>query len=55
MYWPIPTVRAISSTFGERWGGMHRGLDIANGPIPVYGENIVAAANGTVIGVNSTS
>ena len=55
MYWPIPTVRAISSTFGERWGGMHRGLDIANGRIPVYGENIVAAADGTVIGVNSTS
>lgn len=55
MYWPIPTVRAISSRFGERWGGMHRGLDIANGPIPVYGENIVAAADGTVIGVNSTS
>ncbi len=55
MFWPIPTVRAISSKFGERWGTMHRGLDIANGPIPVYGENIVAAADGTVIAVNSTS
>lgn len=56
MYWPVPTVRTISSRFGERWGTMHRGLDIANHPtIPIYGQNIVAAADGTVIGVNSTS
>ena len=55
MYWPIPTVRAISSYYGPRWGTQHRGLDIANGPIPVYGENIVAAADGVVIAVNSTS
>lgn len=55
MYWPIPTVRSISSHYGPRWGTMHRGLDIANGPIPVYGENIVAAADGVVIAVNSTS
>ncbi len=56
MYWPVPTVRTISSRFGERWGTMHRGLDIANHPtIKIYGQNIVAAANGTVIGVNSTS
>ncbi len=55
MYWPVPTVRAYSSVFGERWGTIHKGLDIANGPIPVYGENIVAAADGTVIAVNATS
>lgn len=55
MYWPVPTVRAISSHYGPRWGTMHRGLDIANGPIPIYGENIVAAADGTVIAVNKTS
>ncbi len=55
MYWPVPTVRAISSYYGPRWGTQHRGLDIANGPIPVYGENIVAAADGVVIAVNSTS
>jgi murein DD-endopeptidase MepM/ murein hydrolase activator NlpD len=55
MYWPVPTVRAISSVFGERWGTMHRGIDIANGPIPIYGENIVAAADGTVIYANYTS
>ncbi len=55
MYWPVPTVRAISSTFGYRWGTMHRGIDVANGPIPIYGQNIVAAADGTVIYANYTS
>lgn len=55
MYWPVPTVRAISSVFGTRWGTMHRGIDIANGPVPIYGQNIVAAADGTVIYANSTS
>ena len=55
MYWPVPTVRAVSSHFGPRWGTMHRGLDIANGSIPIYGQNIVAAADGTVIYANSTS
>ncbi len=55
MYWPVPTVRAISSHYGPRWGTMHRGMDIANGPVPIYGQNIVAAADGVVIAVNSTS
>ena len=55
MTWPVPTVRAISSHYGPRWGTMHRGLDIANGSVPIYGQNIVAAADGVVIAVNSTS
>lgn len=55
MFWPVPTVRALSDVFGPRWGTMHRGIDIANGPIPIYGENIVAAANGTVIASNYTN
>lgn len=55
MYWPVPTVRAVSDVYGPRWGTMHRGIDIANGPIPIYGENIVAAADGTVIAANYTS
>lgn len=55
MFWPVPTVRNYSSKFGERWGKIHKGLDIANGKIPIYGENIVAAASGTVIYVNKTS
>ena len=55
MHWPVPTVRAISSHYGPRWGTMHRGLDIANGSVPIYGQNIVAAADGVVIAVNSSS
>lgn len=55
MYWPVPTVRVVSSVYGTRWGTMHRGIDIANGPVPIYGQNIVAAADGTVIYANSTS
>ncbi len=54
MFWPVPTVRAISSYYGWRWGKLHKGIDIANGPIPIYGENIVAASSGTVIYANST-
>lgn len=55
MFWPVPTVRNISSGFGYRWGTLHRGVDIANGSIPIYGENIVAAADGVVIYSNYTS
>lgn len=55
MHWPVPTVRAISSHYGWRWGTMHRGMDIANGSVPIYGQNIVAAADGVVIAVNSSS
>lgn len=55
MYWPVPTVRVVSSVYGPRWGTMHRGIDISNGSVPIYGQNIVAAADGTVIYANSTS
>lgn len=55
MYWPVPTVRVVSSVYGPRWGTMHRGIDVSNGPVPIYGQNIVAAADGTVIYANSTS
>ena len=55
MTWPVPAVRNISSYYGPRWGSMHRGIDISNGPVPIYGQDIVAAADGVVIAVNSTS
>lgn len=55
MYWPVPTVRVVSSVYGPRWGTMHRGIDVSNGSVPIYGQNIVAAADGTVIYANSTS
>lgn len=53
MYWPVPTIRRISSTFGTRWGKLHKGIDIANGA--AYGHSIVAAADGTVIFSNTSS
>ena len=55
MYWPVPTVRAISSVYGNRWGTIHKGIDIANGPIPIYGQSVYAAADGKVIYANSTN
>ena len=55
MWWPVPAVCNISSHFGPRWGTQHRGIDISNGPVPVYGQDIYAAADGEVIAVNYTS
>lgn len=55
MWWPVPAVCNISSYFGPRWGTQHRGIDISNGPVPVYGQDIYAAADGEVIAVNYTS
>ncbi len=51
MYWPAPTVKRISSGYGNRSSGYHRAIDIANGR--ALGEPIVAAASGTVIKVQS--
>ncbi|WP_313345250.1 peptidoglycan DD-metalloendopeptidase family protein [Sedimentibacter sp.] len=41
----FPTQGRITSTYGQRWGKFHRGLDIAN----VTGTEIYAAGNGRVI------
>lgn len=54
MTWPVPAVHNISSGYGYRWGTLHRGVDIANGSVPIYGQNIVAAADGTVIYANKS-
>ena len=54
MYWPVPTVKYVSSFFGGSRN--HKGIDIANSPTtPVYGEEIVAARDGTVIYANYTN
>lgn len=49
MYWPVPAVRNVSSGFGMRWGKLHKGIDISEGAVPVYGQSIVAAAPGQVL------
>lgn len=54
MYWPVPTVKYLSDTFGGSRN--HKGIDIANSPTtPVYGEKIVAAQSGVVIYSNYTN
>ena len=55
MFWPVPTVKNISSGYGWRWGKLHKGIDIANGAVAVYGQKVVAAADGVVIYSNSTN
>lgn len=53
MHWPVPGVYRISSSFGYRpsMGDTHGGTDIA--AAGCLGKNIVAAADGTVIKVQS--
>ena len=55
MTWPVPAVRNISSGYGYRWGTVHRGVDISEGAVPIYGQTIVAAASGRVIYVNNSN
>lgn len=49
MYWPVPAVKNISSGFCYRWGSLHKGIDISEGAVPVYGQSIYAAADGVVL------
>lgn len=51
MYWPVPTIRRISSGYGKRGSGWHKAIDISNGAS--LGHPIIAAASGTVIKVQS--
>jgi murein DD-endopeptidase MepM/ murein hydrolase activator NlpD len=44
--WPMPYTHTLSSTFGERWGRLHGGIDISDSGI--YGQEIIAADSGTV-------
>ena len=45
--WPVPGVNRISSGYGSRSGGFHKGIDIS--AAGVYGKPIVAADSGRVI------
>lgn len=45
--WPVPGYYNITSYYGQRWGRLHGGIDIASAGIE--GKPIVAAADGVVI------
>lgn len=50
--WPLPSCKMVASPFGNRWGKVHKGIDISgNG---VYGDSIIAADGGTVVEVNTS-
>ena len=50
--WPVPGFYGVSSEYGQRWGRLHAGIDIAGGGIS--GASIVAAESGTVGIVSQT-
>jgi murein DD-endopeptidase MepM/ murein hydrolase activator NlpD len=43
--WPVPSSNRMSSSFGQRWGKSHQGIDIPGR----IGAHIVAAAEGVVV------
>lgn len=45
--WPVPGFTYITSGYGQRWGRLHKGIDIASSGI--HNANIVAANSGRVI------
>ncbi len=45
--WPVPGHYNITSYYGQRWGRLHKGIDISSGGI--YGKPIVAAMDGKVL------
>lgn len=53
-YWPLGAGRIVTSGFGERWGGVHWGVDFGreggSGGMPVY-----AAQAGTVVNAGPAS
>ncbi len=48
--WPCPGYYYVSSTYGYRWGSLHKGYDIAQNA----GAAVVASQSGTVIAVYSS-
>lgn len=49
MVWPVPSVHSMS----QRFHGGHGGIDIANGPVSMMNQPVVAADGGTVKEANT--
>ena len=45
--WPVPGYYNVTSYYGQRWGRLHGGIDIASAGIE--GKPIVAVADGVVL------
>lgn len=54
MYWPSTECTILTDTYGPRWGSLHKGIDIACYG-SAHGKDIIAAADGVVLDVNTTS
>ena len=46
--WPAPHCHYISSPFGLRSSGMHKGIDLCTGNGTAYGSPVIASKSGTV-------
>ncbi len=44
--WPVPGYLGMTSKYGERWGTMHKGIDIASSGI--RGKPVIASAAGVI-------
>lgn len=49
MLWPVPAVHSMS----QRYHGGHAAIDVANGPVSMMNQTVVAADGGTVKEVNT--
>lgn len=54
MFWPVPVVKYIFRGFQIQGSRVtHKGIDISSHPtIPIYGQDIIAAADGVVVYAN---
>ncbi len=53
MYWPSTQCTILTSTYGYRWGRLHKGIDIACSG-DAHGKDIIPAADGVVLDINDT-
>ena len=45
--WPVPGYLGMTSSYGNRWGTFHKGIDLASAGI--RGKSVIASASGVVV------